>query len=317
MQYTVSFLLGAVLTFACLTIVSPSPQDLTALHRRISSSHSTELENHQCPFPIVYNKPPKTAGTYVQTLITNWAAQTGRGNFLCGGRRAVETSVYLQECVPRDDDGCGVVNCHLHLTPESKDILRRRLPNYRALTTTRYPAHRIVSLFLQLNLFKSNEIKDHVEMEKLLQYFLQYKFNPWTLYNFHTGQYRKGSCPLRRVDTIDIFRLAGQYDLVVDANLPKVSNDILRDHGLFQFPNIADEKNVRGAAHLSLSDETKQMIRNVSCVEDALHKALHLRMASLYEKATGKPCIEHGRIEELSSCLLEMEQRSLNSSWRV
>lgn len=301
----------------------------------------------QCDFPLVYNKPPKTAGTYVQKVITDWTKRTGRPNLLCRGKRAIETAVYLHECLPRLKDAndveeldriqCSVLNVHLYLTPESRALLNARLPQHRLITSTRYPPHRIVSFFLQLNLAKADDITrlnatenvDTVdeadnsalsvatsEQELKLHNFLR-QYNPWALYNFHTGEHRKGACPLRHDEKLHIFQLAGRYDLVVDANLPKESNAILRHHKLFTFPDDPFSVNVRGATRMTISKQTKQLIRDVSCVEDTLHKALHIRMASLYEEATGRSCIQSGRVEDLTSCLDAKERKYLMSDWLI
>lgn len=318
--HVISFLTGSLVTlglYILLTsVTSLSPGELSV--RSIRSATGFDA-GKVCDFPIVYHKPPKTAGTYIQTLITEWAKRTGRSNYLCGGRRAIETVMYLHECVSREDDGCGILNAHLVLTPQATAILGQRLPNYRLLTSTRYPAHRIVSLFLQLNLFKTENMTDAAAVEKGLQDYLRDQYNPWGQYNFYTGGHRKKTaCPLRQSERMDIFNVASQYDLVVDANLPEISNVILKDYGLFQFPEHADPVNVRGAGELKLSEETLDLIRNVSCVEDELHRALHLRMASLYEKATGEACVESGRIDDLKTCLDERERANLKQhTWLV
>lgn len=317
--HVISFLVGALVTLGLYIVISSvTSVSSTGFKEQSIRSLSNFKQRGSCEFPIVYNKPPKTAGTYIQTLITDWTRKSGRANYLCGGKRAIETSVYLHECVSREDDGCGVFNAHLVLTPQATTILSQRLPNYRLLTSTRYPAHRIVSFYLQLNLYKTENMSDHDQVEKGLQEYLRHQYNPWAQYNFHTGGYRKKtSCPLRLPERIDIFNVASQYDLVVDANVPEISNIILRDHGLFQFPEDGDPVNVRGAGDMNLSAETLDLIRNVSCVEEELHRAFHMRMASLYEKATGKTCVESGRVEDLKTCLEEEERKNLKHTWLI
>lgn len=304
---------------ACLTISLYSFSYLMPHRNKSSTQISSELHNTdqaQCDFELVFNKPPKTAGTFIQTLITEWATRTGRPNILCHGRRAVETAVYLQECLPYNDNTrCSVLNAHLLLTPAVRSLLSTRIPNHRILTSTRYPAHRIVSFFLQLNLAKASS---NSTTEADLHSFLR-GFNPWDLYNFHSGEKRRGSCPLRRDDVIDIFQLAGRFDLVVDANLPEESNIILEHFNLFRFPtgNKQPRVNVRGAGNMKISETTKSLIREVSCVENEIHRAMHLRMASLYEKITGKDCIKSGRLPDITSCLDEREKVYLKSQWTV
>lgn len=316
-MHLISFLVGALVTLSYHALISFLTNDpLNDIRMQIPNTTKLLEKESRCEFPIVYNKPPKTAGTYIQKLITDWTSRTNRTNYLCGGKRAIETSIYLQECVSRQDDGCGVFNAHIVLTPQAMSILNKRLPNHWLLTSTRYPPHRIVSLFLQLNLYKMDNKSNADEVEKRLQLYLR-QFNPWVHYNFHSGENLKGTCPLQRSDVVRIFNLASQFDLVVDANIPEESNVILKDHGLFQFPVSITPVNVRGAGDMKLSEKTLELIQNVSCVEDTLHKALHLRMASLYEKASGKHCIKSARIDDLVTCLDVKERVTLQHSWIV
>lgn len=113
--------------------------------------------------------------------------------------------------------------------------------------------------------------------------------------------------------------MATKYDVVIDANLVNASNTILNHYGLFKLPRPEMEvtANVRGTLGLNFSKEVKDMIKSVSCVEDELHRAFHMRMASLYERITGKKCIRHGDINELGSCMQQHEAEFLNKSWVV
>lgn len=139
------------------------------------------------------------------------------------------------------------------------------------------------------------------------------------MYNYHAGVARTGNCPLSSQERLDIFDVATKYDVVIDANLVNASNTILEYYGLFQLPKPEMEvtANVRGTLGLNVSEEVRRMIKSVSCVEDELHRAFHMRMASLYEKITGKKCIRHGDINELGSCMEEHEAEFLKNSWVV
>lgn len=264
-----------------------------------------------CPFPIVYNKPPKTASSYIQTVIANWTAKTNRGNYMCSTNPIV-TSAILHECLPSAGDACGVFNCHIFMSPAARSLLSKRLPNYRTLTSTRYPPHRIVSYFLQINGFK---VTNSPDFYKALRWYLS-SYNPWRLYNYHTAEERSGSCPVSIEEMRLIFNLATSFDIVIDANLREESNAILKHFDLFQLPPVADadRNKERGAYRLALPDEMKDLLRNVSCVEIELHKALQVRMASLYQQATGETCVQHLPRHTLSSCIEEKEKEILKNN---
>lgn len=111
-----------------------------------------------------------------------------------------------------------------------------------------------------------------------------------------------------------IYDMTSQYFVVIDVNLLEESNAILRANGLFQL-NAAGRSNVRGSHLVEITPEIRSLLYNVSCYERVLHKALQMRMASLYERATGKPCIHRGRLAEFTSCLKAVEKRNLGDSW--
>lgn len=274
-------------------------------------TRSSAVQAPQCPYPLVYNKPHKTASTFIQSLITNWTMETNRGNYVCAGQ-SLETAFYLPECIPRESDGCGVLNCHVILSPEVHSILNTRMPGHRILTSTRYPPHRIVSNFLQINFVQPDAVNETYDALRL---YLSKKFNPWKLYNYHTGEGRVGSCPLQASDKHAIYNMVMKYDIVIDANLVEESNDILKHNGLFTFPEASSKLNFRGASGMSLPDDIKDLLRDVSCVEKELHKALQMRMASLYEQATGKSCVKHGRPDKMSSCLADKERVVLGENF--
>lgn len=304
------FAAAICMLLALVLIISP-----TVVFRPILPGHVVSREasstTPRCPYPLVYNKPHKTASTYIQSLITNWTAQTNRNNYICAGQ-TLESAIYFPECIPHKPDECGVVNCHLLLSRQTQSILNVRMPGHRIITSTRYPPHRILSNFMQINRFRgesSDKMYDDVRR------YLTRSFNPWTLYNFHTGEKRLGSCPIKVLDKTDIYQMVMKYDLVIDANLVEESNIILKHHGLFTFPDKASKVNFRGASSLQVPEDIKQLLHNVSCVERELHKALQMRMASLLEKITGKNCVKHGRTHTMTSCIADREKEILGDTW--
>lgn len=269
-------------------------------------------KNVSCDWPLVYNKPPKTASTFFQALIREWAQKQKRGLYVCSPL-PLDNSVVVNECLPRAGDACGVVNCHIFLTPTLRAMLHERLPNHRLLTSTRYPAHRIVSYFLEAQDVRDVAIATS-ELMSGLRVFLKW-YNPWRLYNYHTGEARVGSCPLRHEEMMKVWNMAARFDIVVDASLIEESNVILARHRLFQVSHKGERRNVRGATKLRFPPDIVEALRKVACVEIELHKALLMRMASLYEEATGKPCIRHAPRARLSSCLEDRERELLNDTW--
>lgn len=265
----------------------------------------------KCAFPLVYHKPPKTASSFIQSVITEWTEETGRGNYICAQRPA-ESNILLHECVSSSGDACGVLNCHIFLDSHARALLTERLPNHRLLTSTRYPPHRIVSFFLHLNNYRASNLQNETGnvMNELRQYLSEY--NPWKLYNYHTGEARSGACPLTQGEKVTIFSMAARYHIVIDANLRHVSNAILKQQSLFTLPHVEGERNKdRGAYKLSLPGDIQNTIQHVSCVERVLHRSLQLRMASLYETATGTPCV----FQDGSTCIEHLEKEALQSNW--
>lgn len=298
------------LVLTAILLISPATVLKPFLSRSASSKTLSERKS-TCAYPLVYNKPHKTASTFIQGLITNWTKETNRNNYVCSGQ-TLETAIYLPECLPRETDECGVLNCHMILSPEVHKMLDKRWPGHRILTSTRYPPHRIVSNFLQINLIRPGSVN---ETHDALRLYLSRRFNPWKLYNFHSGENRVGTCPLKSSDLVAIYNMVMKYDIVIDANLIEESNIILKHNGLFQFPEASSKVNFRGASGMTLPEDIKLLLRDVSCVELELHKALHMRMASLYEQATGKPCVKHGRPAKMSSCLADRERVILGDNY--
>lgn len=258
----------------------------------------------QCDFPIVYNKPPKTASSFLQMTIKDWAESENRSNYICS-KDPRYTNLRLQECISPEPDSCGILNCHMYLDANARRVLDQRLPGNLLLTSTRYPPHRIVSFYLQIHDKKYND-----DIWKGLGYYLN-RYEVWRFYNYHTGENRMGSCPLNDHERVLISTLAARYDIVVDANLRDISNTILGYFGLFELPIVKGERNKdRGAYKLTLPDDVKQKLRNLTCVEEELHRAFQLRMASLYELASGKKCITAN-----GNCIEKGEYEALKSNW--
>lgn len=255
----------------------------------------------------MYNKPPKTASTYIVSVVDDWTRKTNRTHYRCSHAH-LSTALTLRECLPRDGDSCGVITSHLQLVPGVRDILRTRLPQHVLLTSTRYPAHRIVSLYLEENNLTSSALRSPASWDKLREYLRTY--NAWQLFNYNTGQNYYGRSALTEHEKHQIFYSAMQFDVVINAQLVAESNVILDHFGLFKLPAAehAVRKLVRGAEHLAVPDDVKEMLRFASRVDIQLHRALLVRMASVYEKASGVQCVTHGRMPVLASCLEQRER---------
>lgn len=298
-----------------------TPSQLVPTLDQASPPNAHEQSRPRCNFSVVFNKPPKTASSFVVSMLRSWSSQVNRTFTNCRGERAVESNMYLTDCIPRHDDGCFTFGTHFYLTENTVQFFHRRLPTVRFLTSTRYPPHRIFSLYLEINNanFSSSPPSDAKSdwIDRDFQRYLLNDFNPWSMYNYHTGENRFGRCPLTEADKKDIFLMASRYDIVVNANLVNESNEILSHFGLFQFPQPSASKRVqyRGATTFIPSANSTRLINTVSCVEDELHHALLLRMASLHEFITDRECISHGTIHSVSTCFEERERQLLASSW--
>lgn len=297
-----------------ITSTTCSEAMLRRNHKQLLSTQT------KCDFPIVYNKPPKTASSFLQKVISNWSQQVGRNDYRCS-RTPLVTSAVLPECIPQSGDNCGVFNSHVFMTAPTRRLLDQRLPNYRTLTSIRYPPHRIISTFLFTHKLRKDHLRhDNVEVLSLLENYLR-SFNPWLLYNYHTGDARTGSCPLSEEQIKDIYSFSSTIDIVIDVNIREESNIILNHFNLFQIPSVNDlskRPKERGTAQVRLPTTHLELLRNVSCVEMEIHRALQTRMASLYEMATGKVCVVHGVLDILDSCIAQRERGGiLNNSWVI
>lgn len=327
-----------------------------------SPSAMEEGNDNSCGFSLVYNKPPKTGSTTIRNLMMDWANRTNRPAYRCANL-PLDNAVVIHECLPDGAGPCAVLGAHLVLSENMMNVIQRKMSNFKLFTTTRYPAHRIISQFMQSRQLvipsssdspssqsgaqalaqaqaeeeeedddddDDDDVIDGEEEEKkvgtggvvkrldydVLRFYLK-ALNPWRLHNFHTGETRSGTCPLTHAEMTHIFSTVTRYDIVIDPNLPDESNAILRHLNLFTIPPRAPRLNVRhsSSAILDLPPDVVSLLRNVSCVEVELHKAMLLRMASLYESATGRPCIRHGPRLLLTSCLEDKERQLLNSTW--
>lgn len=274
---------------------------------------------HGCDFPIVYNKPPKTASSFLQDVISNWSRQVGRNDYRCS-RTPLVASAVLPECIPRSGDSCGILNSHIFMTPSTRRLLSQRLPKYLTLTSIRYPPHRIISMFLFTRRLRQDQLhQDSPHILAALDSYLR-SFNPWRLYNYHTGDTRTGTCPLREDEVRDIYSFSATVDIVVDVSLRQESNVILKHFDLFQIPAVDDlaaRPKERGTTQAKLPQQHLDMLRNISCVEMELHRALQVRMASLYELASGQLCLTHGVMKKLDSCIARRERQVLTNSWLI
>lgn len=265
-----------------------------------------------CQYPLVYNKPPKTASSFIRGVIRDWARSTGRRHYYCSALPRV-SNIVLHECIPSHNAGlCSVLNCHFYLDPNAQQLLNERMPNHRLITSTRDPTHRIFSNFLQWRHIKLQD--DAANVTDVMQRFGLFleSYNPWFLYNYHTGENRNGSCPLRSSDKMAIIAMAARYHIVIDVNLRDISNAILKHHGLFQLPEREERPNERGAHLLKIPHGMKRTMKRAACVEKQLHEALMHRMASLYEHATGQKCIfdNYNCVEKMERKISKMKKVS-------
>lgn len=242
-----------------------------------------------CKFPLVYNKPHKTGSTTVQRALSRWANDTNR-TFLACSAYIDKASFQLRECLTPDPTGCAIVATHLVLDPATKALLTQRIGVFKLLTSTRRPRNRILSAFLQQHTTTAGKLGENYVV--LLREFLD-SFNPWTLYTYHTGVYRDAACPLTEEGRHAVVQLAKTFDVVVDVDLVTHSDAILEHWGLGRLGRV--RANRRGAENIAVPDDVERRLTNVTCVEDELHRLLRLRMASLYETATGKVCLLGGR----------------------
>lgn len=276
------------------------------------------FSSSKCNFSLVYNKPPKTASTFIKEQLRAWSAKMGRPHFKCA-TNSHETAARLPECIPQATDGCGVVNCHIVLGEATLTLLRARMPNLRLMTSTRYAPLRVVSQFLQSNQIDMAELLRNRSREAEMSSSLG-EGNPWTLYNYHFGTMLRGACPLSWLEKLMIRDAVMRYDIVIDVNLPEESNAILKHFNLFEVKMLSvgegGRSNDRGTSLTSLQQSTIDRIANASCVEIELHKALQQRMASIYEFATGTGCLPRkGVLSKLSSCLADREKVALGGEW--
>lgn len=273
----------------------------------------TLLTKKACDFPIVYNKAPKTASSFLKAVITNWSRQVGRPVYRCPSTN-IRSGILLPDCVPEDggDPSCGVLATHVVLNGNARALLAKRMPNYKVIASTRYPPHRIISLYM----FNRKIHDDDPDLEKGLKYYLD-TYNPWHQYNYLTGEARYGECPLDLYQLRDITSLVSTFDIIVDVNLRDESNTVLNHFNLFEIPeqpDLSDRLKEFGAVRANISSENLDLLKQKSCVEFELHRAMLYRMASLYEKATGKKCIHD---DSMNSCISEKESEFLKSTWTL
>lgn len=263
---------------------------------------------------LVYNKPPKTASTFIQELIVNWTERTKRPLYQCN-RTPMLTMVNLRACVPVKPDACAVFSCHVYLNAFALQVFNDRIPGHLTLSSTRYPAHRVVSMFLFTRQFRDSDTGIEGRLERFVN-----NMNPWELYNYHTGEFRTGTCPLTEDEKRRVFSAVSVYDIVIDANTPNASNKILNHFNLFKLPVLndpTDRPKERGTVRVNLTEKVRNALKNKTCVEDALHTALQIKMASLYERATGEPCLFDPRLQTLDTCIQREEQHTLENYWSL
>lgn len=275
---------------------------------------SRNEEEKQCEFPILYNKPPKTASSFIQTVIVNWSQQVGRPYYLCA-ETPLLTSVILPDCIPEVGNSCAVFSSHIFFNNRARKFFDERMPGFKLVTSTRYPPHRIISMYMFIN----NLREDDPKVYDGLDYYLD-NFNPWRQFNYLTGETRTGECPLTYEDRRDIANVASFFDIVIDVNALEESNAILKHFNIFTLPTVNDssqkEKHL-GAAKLKLSEKHLTKLRSKVCVEEDLHRAFQVRMASLYQKISGVSCHHDAHWQKIENCIMEKERQTLRGSWTL
>ena len=255
----------------------------------LTSINYTSTKVKTCEYPIVYNKPPKTASSKIGHDIKSWSQEQHRSYYKCSPfiNRA---SFEMRECIPTDKTGCAVISTHVILSDMMKEILTKKIGKFLLITSTRDPRKRMMSMYMQ-----DRRLEWPIKQDILpdLKRFIRNR-NPWELYNYHTGKHRVGSCPISQADRAIVRDMVNQADIVIDADLTKESNTILKYHNVFQLSD--KEINVRGSKEIQLDKEGKELLKNVTCVDEEMHRLYRLRMASVYGKSTNTKCIKGGRI---------------------
>lgn len=130
----------------------------------------------------------------------------------------------------------------------------------------------------------------------------------------------QGECPLSEPEFRRVWSAVSKFDIVIDVNAIRASNAILKYHGLFTLPNVTkleDRDKERGAARVNLSDDIKTKLKTKNCVEYELHRAFQIKMARLYEEATGETCLFNERPDKLDTCIQREETETLKNSWKL
>lgn len=260
----------------------------SSLPIKLNLNNQTQGLTSRCAFPFIYNKPHKTASTKIQADILHWAKSQRRPAYACNDYLST-ASMQMRECIPEEHSGCAIIATHVILSDVMRNILRSRIGDFWTVTSTRLPRDRVLSLFLQMRITTSEKIHESLPH---LHTFLT-SFNPWSLYNYHTGENRIGTCPMTTEEKILLRDVVNRYDVVIDANLTEHSNVILASKNLFTLSEKVS--NVRGAKNLVLTPELNDLLKKKLCVEEELHFLFRMRMASAYQKITGKPCLQRSR----------------------
>lgn len=305
-----------VFSFTLLSLVfillSPIHSNIISrLYSNREEKTSLGSSKRRCKFALVYNEPSKNSSTYITNMLKAWAETENHPFFECGSNPH-ETASRLQDFIPTVKYDCGVLACHGNLHPAVTSVLQERLPNYRLMTSTRYPAHRIISHYLQK---KGKNLSEGADITTGLRNFLLNEYNPSGILALHTGISERRKCPISEEEEIGLYNIVSKYHIVIDANLKNESNVILNRFGLFSLPDDDPYRNVRDLSEYRPPRDVRLLLRSVSCYERAWHKALQMRMASVYENILRIECVKRGRIGSFTSCLAKKERRALVDSW--
>lgn len=297
LHFLLAFLIISILAHAAILYSTTATSALT--NRHITSI--PQNDSISCPRPILYNKPHKTGSTSIKADLLAWAASQHRPAYVCSPHINV-SQIRIRECVPpevhRSRCRGPVIAAHIRLDDSLLNILTSYIADKPLLvTSTRSPETRITSQFLQYQHTKLQLGKPlPPKLEAALQSFLR-NWNPWQLYNYHTGSSILSPCPLSYGDRRRLEIFVNRYDVVIDVDRKNVSNVVLKSFDLFQLSGRVE--NVRGTGSAIFTSLTDQLLANVSCVETEMHRLFSLRLASLYQRASGERCLEFDKVHRI------------------
>lgn len=298
------------------------------------SSSATRLATIRRPFPthcnltLMYNRPPKTGSTFIREYAKKWSNANRRKVLWCG-HHSIEVALRVRDCIPVNTTLCVSLIDHMHVTDDVRLLLEQRLPNVIYVTSIRYPPLRILSHFLETYKLTASKAFASPQGKDRFKQFLLHEYDPWSFINYHFGPSNqgiqtlksRGQCPNTTEDHYILNNLASRYDVVLDVSQVEESNALLALNGLFTLPDVSkgegEAKNERGSRLASLHPSILTLLREKSCVEMELHRALQRRMATLLDNTSvqiaGSRCYRVVRATRESNCIEDKEAELLGS----